>query len=78
MRGCKFIFCALITFVSCNTTEQKKEVNSNITWSEHIAHIIYQNCSPCHRPGQSGPFSLLSYADAVKKAKQIKFVTKTK
>lgn len=75
-----YVYCsAIVLFFSCTQTQEKTEEKStSITWSEHIAPIIYQNCSPCHRPGQSGPFNLLSYADAVKKAKQIKFVTKTK
>jgi mono/diheme cytochrome c family protein len=75
-----YLYCsALILFFSCTQTSEKKEVTSSLpTWSEHIAPIIYKNCSPCHRPSQSGPFNLLSYVDAVKKAKQIKFVTKTK
>jgi len=75
-----YVYCsALILLFSCTQTQEKtEEMYSSISWSEHIAPIIYKNCSPCHRPGQSGPFSLLSYADAVKKAKQIKFVTKTK
>ena len=34
-----------------------------VTFSEHIAPIIYNNCSTCHRPGQVSPFSLLSYDD---------------
>ncbi|HXB70752.1 MAG TPA: hypothetical protein VNY05_21140, partial [Candidatus Acidoferrales bacterium] len=34
-----------------------------VNFSEHIAPIIYNNCSTCHRPGQVSPFSLLSYAD---------------
>jgi len=78
MRGVYLFFCALIIFASCNSTQEKMEQASSVTWAEHIAPIIYKNCSPCHRPGQSGPFNLLSYADAIKKAKQIKFVTKTK
>lgn len=34
-----------------------------ITWSEHIAPIVYGNCATCHRPGQVAPFALLSYDD---------------
>ncbi len=30
---------------------------------------------PCHRPGQPGPFSLITYNDVVKKAKMVKYVT---
>ena len=55
-----------------NSYDEKK-----ITWSKEIAPIIFKNCTPCHRPGESGPFELLKYTDAVKKAKQIKFVTGT-
>lgn len=75
----KYSLIVLILFCSCEQ-ENKNKVESvitpqTITWSQHIAPIIFKNCSPCHQPGQSGPFNLLSYADAVKKAKLIKFVT---
>jgi hypothetical protein len=42
-----------------------------ITFNQHIAPILYQNCAACHRPGEAAPFSLLSYADAQKKGKTI-------
>jgi tetratricopeptide (TPR) repeat protein len=47
-----------------------------VTFNEQIAPIIYQNCSTCHRPGETGPFSLLSYSDVKKHAEQIADVTK--
>jgi mono/diheme cytochrome c family protein len=34
------------------------------TFAGDIAPILYANCTSCHRPGQAGPFSLLSYEDA--------------
>jgi len=34
------------------------------TWSEHIALILYANCTKCHHEGGIAPFSLLTYADA--------------
>ncbi|MDB6034203.1 MAG: hypothetical protein JWM16_4541 [Verrucomicrobiales bacterium] len=42
-----------------------------VTFNQQIAPILHQNCSVCHRPGEAAPFSLLSYADAQKKAKTI-------
>jgi hypothetical protein len=83
MRCLRFSVClsVLLLLISCSQDETKtggfseKNVTGDISWSEHIAPIIYKNCSPCHRPGQSGPFPLLSFQDAVKKSKQIKFVT---
>jgi hypothetical protein len=70
---------AFFTFSFCRT-EKKEEltISSSVTWSEHIAPVIFKNCTPCHRPGESGPFSLLTYEDAVKNANKIKFVTQTK
>src|SRR3954465_14296957 len=47
-----------------------------VTFHQQIAPIVYKNCSPCHRPGESAPFSLLSYDDAKQHAQQIAAVTK--
>lgn len=60
--------------------EQKEELvlPDSVTWSEHIAPIIFKTCTPCHRPGEAGSFSLLTYDDAVKNANKIKFTTQTK
>src|SRR5438105_5554508 len=46
-----------------------------VTFNRHIAPIVFRNCAPCHRPGEAGPFSLLSYADVRKRAEQIARVT---
>ena len=41
-------------------------------YSEHIAPIIYSNCSSCHHEGAIGPFPLMSYEDAANNAFDIK------
>ena len=48
---------------------------AQVTFNKDVAPIVFQHCSICHRPGQSGPFPLLSYADVKKRAKQIVEVT---
>ena len=48
-----------------------------ITFSEHVAPIIFNNCAVCHRPGQAGPFSLLNYRDARRRGTMIAEVTKS-
>ncbi len=45
------------------------------TYSADIAPILYRNCVTCHRPGQVAPFSLLTYADAAKRAALLAEVT---
>ena len=45
------------------------------TFHRHIAPILFANCSTCHRPGEVAPFSLLNFADAKKRSKQLASVT---
>lgn len=49
-----------------------------ITFSKDIAPILYERCVSCHRPGGSGPFNLLTYADARKHASDIVRVTSSR
>ena len=51
---------------------------SEVNYARHIAPIILTNCAPCHRPGQSAPFSLLTYYDVRKHARQIVEVTQSR
>ena len=48
------------------------------TFNRDVAPILYKNCSGCHRPGEVAPFSLLSYDDAAKRAKQLAAVTQSR
>jgi tetratricopeptide (TPR) repeat protein len=42
-----------------------------ITFYKQVAPIVYQSCAPCHRPGEPGPFPLLTYTDVRKHGRQI-------
>ena len=46
-----------------------------VTFNRDVAPILYANCTTCHRPGESGPFSLLTYDDAKQRAGLISAVT---
>jgi Flp pilus assembly protein TadD/mono/diheme cytochrome c family protein len=48
------------------------------TYGRDIAPILYRSCASCHRPGESGPFSLLSYKDAKQYAPQIAAAVRTR
>src|SRR6478672_8540473 len=42
------------------------------TYSKDVAPIVQKNCQVCHRPGEAGPFSLLTYTDVRRRAPKIK------
>lgn len=42
------------------------------TFTKDVAPIVQKACQTCHRPGQSGPFSLMTYSDARPWARAIK------
>ncbi len=45
------------------------------TFSRDVAPIVFARCTPCHRPGGAGPFPLITYEDAQRRATQIARVT---
>ncbi len=61
----KILLTLLLIFITIFT----KAVIPN--WSDNIAKIVYGNCSSCHHPGGIGPFSLMTYQDAVNNAADI-------
>jgi hypothetical protein len=49
--------------------------DDEVTYTKHVAPILFKHCASCHRPGEIGPFPLLTYADASKRAKFLKEIT---
>lgn len=68
----RFVFLLLTTFPLLAQTPAVP------TFAHDIAPIVYKNCTPCHRPGEPGPFSLLTYDDVRKHARQIVTVTRSR
>jgi len=48
---------------------------TRLTFTRDIAPIIWNRCASCHRPGEIGPFSLLTYDDVKRHVSQIAAVT---
>jgi hypothetical protein len=46
-----------------------------VTYTREVAPILLKRCASCHRPGEIGPFPLLTYKDAAKRARHIKEIT---
>ena len=51
---------------------------AKVTFNRDIAPIVYQYCAACHRPGEAGPFRLLTYQDVKSHGRQIMAVTHTR
>src|SRR3954470_14287382 len=73
MRYLRYFFNALACFVCALDARA-----AAVTYHQQIAPIVYKNCSPCHRPGEAAPFSLLSYQDAKQHAAEMAAATKRK
>ena len=66
----------LMLLVMMGMLAQGRGANAEaVTFTKNIAPIIFNNCANCHRPGEVAPFSLLTYSDVAKRAKQIGIVT---
>ena len=47
----------------------------DVTFNEHIAPIVFNNCTVCHREGEIGPMPLTNYAEVSAYAAAIAEVT---
>lgn len=60
-------------YLSCSSGDN---LPSTVTFTEHVAPVLYNNCTICHRPGGSAHFALVTYADAKKYASANAYVTR--
>ena len=49
-----------------------------VNYAQHVAPILQNRCQSCHRPGEVGPFPLLTYEDAQRRAGGILEVLETR
>src|SRR6185436_925010 len=50
---------------------EAQDTKPSVTFTKDVAPILFANCTSCHRPGEVAPFTLLNYADAKKRGKQM-------
>ena len=65
------LFCCGSAVAEQPSENEQPNMNRSVTFNKDIAPIIYDKCTRCHRPGQTGPFSLVTYKDIAKRAKTI-------
>ena len=65
-----------ILIASCgnNKDVEKNTIPAKVNFTEHVAPILYQNCTNCHRPGGTAHFSLVTYQQAKNYAASIAYV----
>ena len=51
---------------------------ATVTFTRDIAPIVFAHCATCHRPGEPAPFSLLTYDDVRRRARQVALLTKNR
>lgn len=61
--------------VGTKTPAAKPGSTAAVTYHRDVARILQTNCQGCHRPGQVGPFPLMTYRHAVSWADDIKEYT---
>jgi hypothetical protein len=74
MRKLQILITLLLNSCSSHSMADVIDASRHVTFAEPIASIVFNHCSGCHRPGQSGPFSLLTYADVSQNAVTIQAV----
>ena len=67
---------ALSLALALGASAHRRSTSPPVTFNRDIAPIVFQYCSPCHRPGEAAPFSLLNYQDTAKFAAQIAVITR--
>jgi peroxiredoxin len=64
--------------IGCPISLEKTAKNdSRVTYYRDVLPILHNHCQVCHRPGEVGPFSLMTYQQAVKWSTDIKQYTQS-
>jgi hypothetical protein len=69
MKRLFYIFFTFLLFPTFQVSAQ------DVNYSEHIAPIIYNNCTTCHREGEIGPMPFTNYEEVSAWGAMIEYVT---
>lgn len=84
MKKVIHLFLVSCIVLACSNAQKQSEASAvkqsdslnvalpnQITFNEHVAKVIYQNCGNCHRNGATAPFPLTNYAEVYRKKRTI-------
>ncbi len=75
----KKVSVAVTQPIGCPILFDRPAIKSKkVTFYRDVLPILQKHCQTCHRPGEVGPFSLLTYKQAVTWGNDIKNYTKTR
>src|SRR5215813_7281769 len=63
---------AVLLSLPASQATETKSPSMTVTFNKDVAPIFFKSCAECHRPGESTPFSVLSYKDVRPWAKSIR------
>ena len=72
------VVCAATAVLICHRTQHVSAANqseSAPTFYRDVLPILQQHCQSCHRPGEIGPLTLMTYEEARTEARSIAFIT---
>src|SRR5581483_12351664 len=61
-----------VRFATIHAAPQPDSSPAPVTFNKQVLPILQKNCQACHRPGEIGPMSFLTYQDVRPWAKAIK------
>jgi peroxiredoxin len=65
--------------IGCGIVRESRSAKvGNVTYHKDVVPILQKHCQTCHRPGEVGPFSLMTYRQAVNWATDIKDYTQSR
>ncbi|HEX4997741.1 MAG TPA: hypothetical protein VFY29_05925 [Terriglobia bacterium] len=66
---------SLLAVGAAGSLSSTQAAAGTVTFSEHIAPIVYKNCTTCHHTGEAVPFTLMNYDEVKRHGKTIAAVT---
>lgn len=62
---------SVLLVMICGSALSARSAVTEPSFSEHVAPIIFNNCTSCHRPGEAAPFTFMNYREVKKRGRLI-------